>query len=203
MNIRILGTIILAIITLAVILHKIYPSGLENPAEFQADIFKILLEIGLFGLLALLVKYLADEYTRRKLHRGEQLSGLLEKRLESYTGLWMITAFCNCKNQSEKCDEPQSENSPQPRCRKTTKKGDIYKDMRSWYFENGNGFYLSRRSKSIYDKIKELDKDEKISVNLLQKNNKMDRLLSELRSSLKYDCGVYNEKELNKKPELH
>ena len=196
MNRVLLPIATLAALIIVLLLYNLYPTGATNTPEFRSDLFKIILEVGLLGLLAVLIKYLAEEYTRKKQHRGEQLSGILHQRLDAYADLWQKTAFCGCRDEPKSlCDDTPKNNDL--RCRKQTQKGDVYETLRSWYFTNGHGFYLSHKSKKIYSKIKKLEKSD-TQVGLMERNNQLDLLLSQLRSSLKYDCGIYDEVELKK-----
>lgn len=199
MNKILLTSVAIAVAIIGWLLFTLYPTGVADTQEFRTDLFKIILEVGLLGLLAVLIKFLIDEHNSKKRLREESLTGLLNSRLDSYKDLWMITAFCNCSSQESRCEVNDQKEKSDPRCRFQTKKGDIYKEMRSWYFDQGNGVYLSHKSKSIYDEIKDLEKDEKMIVDLFQKNNDIDVLLSRLRSSLKHDCGIYDEQELKKR----
>lgn len=95
---------------------------------------------------------------------------ILIPRLEAYKGLWEITeAVSNASG-----DDLDS-----------ATKSNVLRDMQAWYFEEGNGLFLSTEASDSYRK----------AIRALKKShiNDIKVQFSELRAQLKNDLAIYDE----------
>lgn len=94
---------------------------------------------------------------------------ILIPRLEAYKGLWEITESVNSLSES-------LDNST---------KTSVLRDMQAWYFEDGNGLFLSAEAADAYRK----------AIRSLKKSplNDVKARFSDLRAQLKSDLAIYDE----------
>jgi hypothetical protein len=94
---------------------------------------------------------------------------VLIPRLEAYKGLWEITETIS--NATENLD--------------TNGKNNVLRDMQAWYFDDGNGLFLSTEAADSYRK----------AIRALKKShiNDIKTRFSDLRAQLKSDLAIYDE----------
>lgn len=94
---------------------------------------------------------------------------VLIPRLEAYKGLWEITETIS--NASENLDN--------------SGKNNVLRDMQAWYFDDGNGLFLSTEAADSYRK----------AIRALKKShiNDIKTRFSDLRAQLKSDLAIYDD----------
>jgi len=141
------------------------------------------------ALIALLLS-LFNTYT---LVRREMRLGLIAPRLEAYRKLWKhmdLAAPSRCLEDPTKDIDDESNDVKQTLTKEDL--GTIVRDLRSWYYQEGdggNGIFLSNKSSKIYrmalKAVLDASEDDKTSTKAVV------TCLSDLRSRTKKDIAVF------------
>jgi hypothetical protein len=148
---------------------------LQQISRRQTVINEILIAIigGGFGLLGTVLSIWAS-ITANTVRREMQVK-ILEPQLEAYRQLWSLMDVAS----------PSLDKEFTPDERKS-----LEGKLRAWYYEGGNGIFLSLESRGLLVQAKEyLLNSEKASSEIRKK-------LSELRSQMKNDIGVYGTEDV-------
>lgn len=136
---------------------------------------EILLAIiaGGFGLLGTVLSIFAT-ITANNVRREMQVK-LLEPQLEAYRNLWslMDIASPSLTNEFTEAERRKLEDG-----------------FRAWYYEKGNGIFLSVESRGLLVEAKQYLLDTAIPTSQIRAK------LSALRSQLKNDIGVYGKEDI-------
>lgn len=109
--------------------------------------------------------------------RNEMQVKLVQPQLDAYRKLWSLMAIASPAM-------PERLKDKNNRVR-------LEEQLRSWYYTDGNGIFLSKKSRAIFVEAKDLLKDSSdAEVETITKK------LSKLRSQLKNDIGVYGKEDL-------
>ena len=141
------------------------------------EFIKISLDKGVYAILLLVLglwinrklsKYESDleESTQTKLL-------LAESRLPSFTRLWKITAITSPTRKNKIDDNARAA---------------LNTSLREWYYDNGNGLYLTNELRNTYRKARE--SLEARSTDSLSEDN-ITKKFSTLRTELKNELGIY------------
>lgn len=123
---------------------------------------------GIFGLFGSILSIWATVVAHNV--RREMQIKILEPQLEAYRKLWALMAMTS----------PSLDNEWSPEERRN-----LEAKLRAWYYETGNGIFLSRESRAL------LVKGKKALLDGTAKSASIRESLSNLRSQLKNDIGVY------------
>ena len=134
----------------------------------------LLIDKALIGVLILVVGL----WINRKLHEykiglEEGVSTrvrIAERRLPSYRKLWEIT-------------QPTTKARDYDLSMEERKK--LYNNLCSWYYESGNGIFLSNKTRELYLNAREELIQENIS------DDDITKIFSKLRSEIKSEIGIY------------
>lgn len=127
---------------------------------------------GFFGLLGTGLSIWAT-VTAQDVRREMQVK-LVEPQLAAYRTLWALMGPASPSLDNDFTIEERTR---------------MEEDFRRWYYENGNGIFLSSASRDLLVEAKEQLKSGGSSGNVR-------RLLSRLRSQLKNDIGVYGKEDV-------
>jgi len=108
--------------------------------------------------------------------RKQRQVRLLLPQLRAYRSLWAITEEAS----------PSVEKEPT-----AVERRQLEEKFRKWYYEEGNGIFLSKESRGILVQAK-----QSLSNTDTIKFAEVIKTLSQLRSQLKNDLGVYGKEEL-------
>ncbi|MEM7208867.1 MAG: hypothetical protein AAF434_13675 [Pseudomonadota bacterium] len=138
------------------------------------DFLLVIVDKLLIGILILIVGL----WINRKLHEYkiglEENVGtrvrIAERRLPSYRKLWELTG-------------------PTTRARdkqlSMVERRELYKALCGWYYESGNGIFLSNNTRELY-----LDSRESL-INDNVSDEEITRIFSSLRTEIKNEIGIY------------
>ncbi|MEJ2395451.1 MAG: hypothetical protein P8045_08325 [Candidatus Thiodiazotropha sp.] len=131
----------------------------------------------LIGVLILIVGF----WINRKLHEYkiglEENVGtrvrIAERRLPSYRKLWELTSPTTHARTKELSD---------------IEKKELYDQLCKWYYETGNGIFLSNETRKLYLDSRESLLDENVS------DEDITRIFSRLRTEIKNEIGIYGKR---------
>ena len=133
---------------------------------------KVLLAI-LLAMIGLWINRKLSEYKSNLEHSLQSKMLLAESRLPSFTKLWQKTAPTS----------PTRDNKLDDNERKK-----LDSSLRDWYFENGNGLYLTTDLRDVYlnarESLKMISTDSKSEEEITKRFTK-------LRTDLKNEIGIY------------
>jgi hypothetical protein len=134
---------------------------------------------GGFGLVASVLSIWATVVAHNV--RREMQVKILEPQLEAYRKLWALMDVASPTLVKEWSRE---------------ERGTLEAKLRAWYYEKGNGIFLSRESRAFLVEAKKSLLDAKIASDAIRGT------LSNLRSQLKNDIGVYGKAYLTSPGEI-
>jgi hypothetical protein len=100
--------------------------------------------IGVLQLLATLFLGLIGFYLAHNLRRQLMLR-ITDKRLEAYASLWSLTEVAS----------PTRLKEPNPRPLDRTEREQLFKELTSWYYKDGNGMLLGKNTRNLYLGVKD------------------------------------------------
>ena len=127
---------------------------------------------GFFGLLSTVLSIWAT-VTAHNVRREMQVK-LLEPRVEAYRKLWALTVNASPSLTKDFTKEEREE---------------LEKQLRDWYYDSGNGIFLSKESRKLLVEAKGLLLRGGSAADIREK-------LSQLRSQMKNDVGVYGREDV-------
>ena len=128
---------------------------------------------GGFGLLGTVLSILAT-ITANNVRREMQVK-LLEPQLEAYRKLWSLMDIASPSLTNEFTEDERR---------------NLEDKLRAWYYEAGNGIFLSVESRALLVEAKQYLLDVAIPA------SKIRAKLSALRSQMKNDIGVYGKEDI-------
>jgi hypothetical protein len=134
---------------------------------------------GTFSLIATALSLWAAS-TANAVRREMQVR-LVEPRVDAYRKLWALMDVASPSLQKELT---------------ANEREDLEAKLRTWYYSNGNGIFLSAESRALLVEAKK---------HLLDSNKPMKDIrgtLSKLRSQMKNDVGVYGREDLSAPPTI-
>lgn len=134
----------------------------------------LLIDKALIGALILIVGlWINRKLQEYKIGLEEGVSTrvrIAEKRLPSYRKLWEITQSTTKARDSDLSMEERKE---------------LYDKLCRWYYETGNGIFLSNKTRDLY-----LSAREDLIRNTIT-NDDITKTFSKLRSEIKSEIGIY------------
>jgi len=141
-------------------------------------VLKTLFQNGLLAVLLLVAGYLFNAMLQRSKLRGEGLNKVMPQRMHAYAELWRKLVKAKPKSPDELTAEE---------CQ------DLYTVLVDWYHKEAYAMYMSWACMRSYFLLRaELEKTE-IDSDEIRKR------VSQLRTSMKVDCGVYTSADGRKK----
>ena len=136
----------------------------------------IIIDKALIGVLLLIVGFWINRKLQQyKLGLEEGLDTrvrIAEKRLPAYRLLWAITQPTTRARDIELSMEERNA---------------LYDQLREWYYDSGNGIFLSSATRDLYLDAREKLRSEEIS------DDQITAVFSNLRSEIKSEIGIYGE----------
>jgi hypothetical protein len=146
-----------------------------NTMEWE-KLFLVIVDKALIGVLMLVVGL----WINRKLHEykigleegvGTRVR-IAEKRLPSYRELWELTQPTT-KSRKEELSMAERK--------------DLYQRLCGWYYEKGNGIFLSNTTRELYLSAREDLLKDSLS------GDDITKIFSTLRTAIKNEIGIYGE----------
>lgn len=142
--------------------------------SFSEELLVVIVEKAIIALGLLLIAY----WFNRRLERDKANEGIRQKiaasRAATYLRLWQLTAEIDAVNSSLMTPEAIEK---------------LLNKVTSWYYQEGNGLYLSHEATSLFLECRGMLKGTSLDVPQIKSG------FSRLRTQLKLDIGVYDEQQ--------
>jgi hypothetical protein len=142
--------------------------------SFSEELLVVIVEKAIIALGLLLIAY----WFNRRLERDKANEGIRQKiaasRAATYLSLWQLTAEIDAVNNSLMTPEAIEK---------------LLNKVTSWYYQEGNGLYLSHEATSLFLECRGMLKGTSLDVPQIKSG------FSRLRTQLKQDIGVYDEQQ--------
>jgi hypothetical protein len=136
-----------------------------------------LVDKGVLALVAAAVGYCLNALLQKDRARAEFLIAIAASRVEAYKELWRLTEKVKIAASETELDKEKMES--------------IEKNLEDWYYDSSGALFLSFDATDQFFKAKE-------KLRHSSSNDDLKESFSLLRTNLKYDCGIYSNKEKNK-----
>ena len=139
------------------------------------EFLKIILDKGLLALLLIIFglwanRLLANYKSTLDLKRNTEIM-LAESRLPAFTSLWALT---------------ESTSPTRTKTLNKEEKNTLNLSLRAWYYENGNGLFLTNNLRKTY-----LAARKALEGESPESEDKISKVFSKLRTDLKNEIGIY------------
>ncbi len=142
--------------------------------SFSEELLLVIVEKAILAIGLLLIAY----WFNRRLERDKSDEGIRQKiaeaRAATYLSLWQLTAEIDAVNRDSTKPE-------------TIEK--LLNKVTNWYYQEGNGLYLSHEATRLFLESREMLKGSSLDVPQIKSG------FSRLRTQMKQDIGVYDDQQ--------